>query len=574
MYDEFGNYIGPDINENAAGGDEFMDQEWINEMHQLQLGEEEDADEDRAYDNMPKDSLIAYQGKILPMTCSNYPCDDKSKPKFLCIDVNDDAEQNAIVLHEDKQYYPDAEEVYKGAETMVQEEDAIPITTPIIAPVKKYDFDAQEKEVPKTTFSFEFLGNLSNKPDRIRNLAICGHLHHGKTLLMDMFVQETHIKYWDPSIEHKYTDTRKDEKERMLSIKSMPMSFIMQSSREKSYLVNMVDTPGHPNFMDEVAASMRIADGVLLVVDVIEGVTLHLKNIIKHALEEELPIILVINKLDRLVLELKLPPADAYLKIRRTIEKVNYVIKAYDFKKCMSGQLSPTLGNVIFASSLYSCMFTLKSFAQIHLKVMGDGKSSVDPEQFSRFLWGDIWFDDSKRKFAKKPPTSDSERSFVHFILEPFYKLVGYTISEEKERLQQLLSKMKIYLKKKEFNLDVKPLLKTVLSRRFGRLDCLMDAIVDYIPSAKDNNVKKMKMHYLGDFDSELCQKYSKCSSKEPLLINIVKLYHKPDYSSFDAFGRIFSGSLKPGDTVKVLDENYNPMREDENMTINEVTSV
>lgn len=150
---------------------------------------------------------------------------------------------------------------------------------------------------------------------------------------MDMFVQDTHIKHWDPAQEHKYTDTRKDEKERKLSIKSMPMSFILQNSREKSYLVNIMDTPGHPNFIDEVVTSLRIADGILLVVDVIEGITLHGQNIIKHALEEELPIILVVNKLDRLVLELKLPPADAYLKIKRTIEKVNFVIKTYDFKK-------------------------------------------------------------------------------------------------------------------------------------------------------------------------------------------------------------------------------------------------
>jgi U5 small nuclear ribonucleoprotein component len=487
--------------------------------------------------------------------------------------VNDDPNQNQIILHEDKQYYPDAEEVYKGAETMVQEEDAIPITTPIIAPVKKHDFDAQEKELPQTIFNFEFLGNLSNKPDRIRNLAICGPLHHGKTLLMDMLVQATHLKHWDPAVEHKYTDTRKDEKERGLSIKSMPMSFILQSSREKSYLVNVIDTPGHPNFIDEVACSLRIADGVILVVDVIEGITLHGETIVKHALEEELPIILVVNKLDRLVLELKLPPADAYLKIRRTIEKVNFIIKKYDFKQCMSGQLSPTLGNVIFASSRYSCIFTLKSFAQMHLNITTD-KSSVDPEQFARFLWGDIWFNENTRKFAKKPPHSDCERSFIHFILLPFYKLVGYTVSEEKERLSPLLSKMKIYLTKKEFRLDVNPLLKIILSKRFGRLEGLMDAIVNYIPSAKQNNPNKLRLHYNGDYDSELCQKYSKCSTKEPLLINIVKLYHKPDCSSFDAFGRIFSGSLKPGQTVKILDETYNPIREDENMTINEVTSL
>ena len=266
------------------------------------------------------------------------------------IDVNDDPEKNAIVLHEDKQYYPDAEEVYKGAEVLVEEEDAIPITKPIIEPVKKYDFDAQEQKVPELTFNFEFLGNLSSKPDRIRNVAIIGSLHHGKTLFMDMFVQATHNKYWDPVIEHKYTDTRKDEKERKLSIKSMPMSFVIQNSRDKSFLVNMIDTPGHPNFIDEMAAGLRISDGVLLVVDVIEGLSFQQNtlSLIKQALEEELQIILVINKIDRLVLELKLPPPDAYLKLKRTIEEVNHMVRTYDLKGIMKDNLSPVHGNVIF----------------------------------------------------------------------------------------------------------------------------------------------------------------------------------------------------------------------------------
>lgn len=246
MYDEFGNMVGPDPNGAEGEGDDFMDQEWINEMNHLQLGEDAPRQDqnDAPGNRHAQDSLVAYQGNRSILI---------SQSVNTVIDVNDDPSQNQIVLHEDKQYYPDAEEVYQGAETLVQEEDAIPITTPIIAPVKKHDFDAQEKEVPKTTFNFEFLGNLSNKPDRIRNLAICGHLHHGKTLLMDMLVQDTHLKYWSPEKEHKYTDTRKDEQDRMLSIKAMPMSFVMQSSREKSYLVNVMDTPGHPNFMDEMA---------------------------------------------------------------------------------------------------------------------------------------------------------------------------------------------------------------------------------------------------------------------------------------------------------------------------------
>lgn len=325
MYDEFGNLISKDPQADA-----MMGKEWQEQMNQLDAeGEGQDEDPKIEEEQEMPESLVQYQGK------NSIPESQFSQRDGLTsfIEVNDDPNENAIVLHEDKQYYPEAEEVYQGAETMVQEEDAIPITTPMIAPVKKYDFDAQEEGLPTTNFNFQFLGNLSSKPDRIRNLAICGHLHHGKTLFMDMFVQHTHTKSWDPAVEHKYTDTRKDEKERALSIKSMPMSFVLQDSRDKSYLVNLIDTPGHPNFVDETATAMRVADGVLLVVDVIEGVTLHTQNIIKHALEEELPIILVINKLDRLVLELKLPPTDAYLKIKRTIEKVNYAIKTYDLKQ-------------------------------------------------------------------------------------------------------------------------------------------------------------------------------------------------------------------------------------------------
>jgi len=62
-----------------------------------------------------------------------------------------------------------------------------------------------------------------------------------------------------------FLDTRRDEKERLLSIKSIPMSMILSDSREKSYLINLYDTPGHPNFSDEVCCALRICDGVLLV---------------------------------------------------------------------------------------------------------------------------------------------------------------------------------------------------------------------------------------------------------------------------------------------------------------------
>ena len=109
-------------------------------------------------------------------------------------------------------------------------------------------------------------------------------------------------------------------------MKSSPLTVLLPDSRDKNYLLNLMDTPGHPCFSDEVSAGMRLSDGVLLVIDCVEGVTAFVERLVKEAMRARLPIVCVINKLDRLVLELKLPPADAYFKIKHTIDELNLII--------------------------------------------------------------------------------------------------------------------------------------------------------------------------------------------------------------------------------------------------------
>lgn len=94
--------------------------------------------------------------------------------------------------------------------------------------------------------------SLMNTPPLIRNIAVVGQFHHGKTLFVDTLVMATHTEEWDPSKEIRYSDTRKDEQERELSIKSTPLSLVLESIRGKSYLLNVLDCPGHINFCDEV----------------------------------------------------------------------------------------------------------------------------------------------------------------------------------------------------------------------------------------------------------------------------------------------------------------------------------
>ena len=112
-----------------------------------------------------------------------------------------------------------------------------------------------------------------------------------------------------------------------MSIKSTPFTILLPDLKDKNFLMNILDTPGHVNFSDEATAAFRLCDGVVIFVDAHEGVMLNTDRLIKHAIQERLAITLCVNKIDRLVLELKLPPQDAYFKIKHIIDEVNGLIK-------------------------------------------------------------------------------------------------------------------------------------------------------------------------------------------------------------------------------------------------------
>lgn len=244
MYDEFGNYIGPEIESDQDSDREPSD-------------DEQPSDADTA---QPSDGEApATNGWI---TASGDPND---------VDMVD----NQVVLAEDKKYYPTAEEVYgEDVETLVMDEDEQPLEQPIIKPVRKMKFEVGVKD-SSTYVSSQFLLGLMSNPSLARNVALVGHLQHGKTVFMDMLVEQTHhMSTFDSQSEKhlRYTDTRIDEQERRISIKAVPMTMVLEDSNSKSYLCNIMDTPGHVNFSDEMTAALRLADGAVLVVDAAEGV--------------------------------------------------------------------------------------------------------------------------------------------------------------------------------------------------------------------------------------------------------------------------------------------------------------
>ena len=139
---------------------------------------------------------------------------------------------------------------------------------------------------------------------------------------MDMFIETTHKKPWDLKKEVRYTDTTIAEQERGISITSTPISLVLADSRDKSYLINFLDTPGHNSLSGEITASLRVADGCVICVDVIEGVMLNTERCIRHAVAQGVPIIVAFTKMDRLITELKIPPQDAYYKFVAMLEEV------------------------------------------------------------------------------------------------------------------------------------------------------------------------------------------------------------------------------------------------------------
>jgi U5 small nuclear ribonucleoprotein component len=545
LYDEFGNYIGPPLSDDDS--DVSESEERNEEEDDVMAEAEARADERLAF-------LEAGEGE------------DQGEEETL---------GQQIVLHEDKKYYPSAEEVYgAGVETLVEDEDAQPLEEALVKSVAGKKWQTQEKMMPSTTVSLDFLAGLMSNPLLVRNISVVGHLHHGKTSLMDMFVGQTHNLEKENSQQGedkplKYTDYRIDEQQRGISIKATPMSLVLQNMDGKSFLCNMMDAPGHVNFTDEMIASLRLSDGILLVVDAAEGLMVSTELAIKAAIAENIAITVVINKMDRLILELKLPPNDAYHKLRHTIQELN------DFIHSVPGGdkyplLSPAKGNVAFASSLSGWSFTLLSFSKLYSEVHD---IYVPVEKFAKRLWGDQYFDEEKRCFRKKPIHGGSQRTFVDFILQPLYKIYSIVLGEEQPKVQEILDEFGIYLKPSTFSMDVKPLLKEVCKAIFGFADGMVDMFCTHIPSSQEGTQQKVLNHYTGPQEGRLVQSMKDCNSRGPLVINVCKLFPTNDCSSFDALGRVLSGTVRSGERVKVLGENYSPDDEEDSSVVS-VSSV
>eukprot|EP00923_Selenidium_pygospionis_P052917 GHVN01091665.1.p1 GENE.GHVN01091665.1~~GHVN01091665.1.p1 ORF type:complete len:737 (+),score=48.60 GHVN01091665.1:54-2264(+) len=252
----------------------------------------------------------------------------------------------------------------------------------------------------------------------IRNICIVAHIDHGKTTLVDNLLASNRV-ISKKSAGVRYLDSREDEQERGITIESSVATIF---SEEERGVVNIIDSPGHADFSSQVSIASDLCDGCLVVIDVVEGVRVQTKSVLVQTQKQGLKPLLVLNKIDRLIKELKLETEDAFEYLEKTIESVNaFYAKIEGVEKTefyCENHFCPEKGNVIFASSIDGWSFTLDSISIDLEKRLGGS--------IRRFLWGDYYFCPTEKKVFKRKEGEKRglrKRVFSWFVLEAVWRI-------------------------------------------------------------------------------------------------------------------------------------------------------
>jgi elongation factor 2 len=212
----------------------------------------------------------------------------------------------------------------------------------------------------------EEIQKLMNYPEMIRNTSIIAHVDHGKTTLSDSLLAAAGIISEQRAGQQLVLDSWELEQKRQMTVFASNIS-LAHTFKEKEYLINLIDTPGHIDFSGAVTRSLRAVDGALVVVDAVEGPMTQTETVLMQALRERVQPILFINKVDRLIKEIKLTPDEIQRKFAKIITRVNGLIEKYapaEHKK--DWQVKVEDGSVAFGSALHKWGLNLP-----HMKAKG-----------------------------------------------------------------------------------------------------------------------------------------------------------------------------------------------------------
>ena len=200
---------------------------------------------------------------------------------------------------------------------------------------------------------------LMSKKESIRNLGILAHIDHGKTTLTDSLLAGTGLLSTSVAGSARVLDYLEEEQKRGITLKTANISLLYQAD-QGAFVINLVDTPGHVDFTGKVNRALRTIDGAVVLVDAVEEIMAQTELVLRQALEERVRPMLFINKVDRLITELRLTEVEIQKKFTRIIGVFNDLVEIYGespFKE--RWKADPVEGNVAFGSALHKWGFTV-----------------------------------------------------------------------------------------------------------------------------------------------------------------------------------------------------------------------
>ena len=409
-------------------------------------------------------------------------------------------------------------------------------------------------------FTIEQIREIMSVPDNIRNMSVIAHVDHGKSTLTDSLIARAGIIAKEKAGDMRITDSRPDEAERGITIKSTGVSLyyeydINDTGENGKFLINLIDSPGHVDFSSEVTAALRVTDGALVVVDYVEGVCVQTETVLRQSLQELIKPVLMINKCDRAIFELQHKPETIYQNFLRIIENANVIISTYQNVDAMGDlQVYPEKGSVAFGSAIHGWCFSLTTFAKIYAS-----KLKQDKNKLLKRLWGDNYYNPKEKKWSNEPEDETVQRAFCTNILEPLTKLARAVHSGKKEVYLPFLEKLGIKLTSEELETTGKILMRNVMQKWIDASDALIEMIILHLPSPKVSQKYRTLYLYQGPVDDECAKAMINCDPEGPLMMFVSKMVPTSDSGRFYAFGRVFSGTVKSGMKVRILGPQYVP---------------
>ncbi len=322
----------------------------------------------------------------------------------------------------------------------------------------------------------DLVETLMGARENIRNIGTVAHIDHGKTTLSDSLIAAAGLINSDLSGDVQLMDYEDQEQDRGITINAANISLNFEWEG-KQHLINLIDTPGHVDFTGEVIRAMRAVDGVILVVDAVEGVMPQTETVIRQSLREYVRPVLFINKVDRIISELNATEQQMQEKFIKVIAHVNTLIE----------RNAP------------------EQFKE-------EWKVSIEK--------GTVAFGSAKKKWAVSAP-------YIKKSKVSFKQVYEYMKNDKQDELAK-----------------VSPVHEAV-----------MQMVIEHLPSPIEAQKYRIKKIWAGDENSEVGKHMVNCDEVAPLSMVITDVSVDP-HAGDVATGRIYSGTIKPGDEVKLSSVN------------------